>query len=681
MRMKNTILIFIMISVAWSCSKFSINSSTPNSATSGRTKDLVIPNSFNFATSGDISVGILVQNTSTTLSGVPVSIYLDYPGTTESPNLKARKIGTYLSQTDGKINVTLKLPASQDSLYLKTYYIGLESEAGFAITGSAANYKYGQGTSLKSAPLNNNLKDGILYSYMGQFDTRGNPTNYLVNPSDKISQGLLDSINVSLPEGKSLPASHPEYFTTSKSDIVIASKTDIWFTFVSEGTAYLNAVGFYTYNVATPPKSLSDIKTLTIIYPNVSFAGSGGGLISGEKVYLGNFAPGTAIGWFMAPNGWSRDANEGVSGSPTFFSNPALNPETSATKKQHTILFNNPLTGQLILGFEDRNRETQASDEDFNDAVFNITASTPKSISTLQTPLPNIGPLASTPKDSDGDGVADVFDQFPLDPLRAFTSYYPSQDQYTSILAEDLWPSLGDFDFNDMVVDDQFEYVTNAQSNVVEMFINLKVRAIGASFHSGFGIEFPFAPAVVSSVTLTDQSGTVSPVSLEAGQSKAVIIAFNDAFTLLPSMGGGTGVNVIHGVPVSTPKDIQFHILFTNPQPKASMGSAPNNPFVFVNGDRTKEIHMPTQTPTAKANPIFFGQGDDSSNPAAGRYYKSKTNLVWMIEVPVSFSYNIEKNDITKAYLHFADWAQSGGTLFPDWYMIKPTYQDNTLIY
>ena len=90
---------------------------------------------------------------------------------------------------------------------------------------------------------------------------------------------------------------------------------------------------------------------------------------------------------------------------------------------------------------------------------------------------------------------------------------------------------------------------------------------------------------------------------------------------------------------------------------------------------------MPTQTPTAKANPIFFGQGDDSSNPAAGRYYKSKTNLVWMIEVPVSFSYNIEKNDITKAYLHFADWAQSGGTLFPDWYMIKPTYQDNTLIY
>ena len=52
-----------------------------------------------------------------------------------------------------------------------------------------------------------------------------------------------------------------------------------------------------------------------------------------------------------------------------------------------------------------------------------------------------------------------------------------------------------------------------------------------------------------------------------------------------------------------------------------------------------------------------------------------------MMEVPVSFSYNIEKNDIIKAYLHFGDWATSGGSLFQDWYMKKTNYEDNTLIY
>ena len=37
--------------------------------------------------------------------------------------------------------------------------------------------------------------------------------------------------------------------------------------------------------------------------------------------------------------------------------------------------------------------------------------------------------------------------------------------------------------------------------------------------------------------------------------------------------------------------------------------------------------------------------------------------------------------DILKSYLHFGDWAQSGGTLFKDWYLDSPGYRDNTMIY
>ncbi|NEW84432.1 MAG: LruC domain-containing protein [Mariniphaga sp.] len=327
----------------------------------------------------------------------------------------------------------------------------------------------------------------------------------------------------------------------------------------------------------------------------------------------------------------------------------------------------------VLLGFEDLNREG-GSDNDFNDAIFYLTANPPSAIDVTSVPL------IDTPLDDDKDGVTNAFDEFPNDPKRAHTSYYPGKNQYNSLLIEDLWPSLGDFDFNDMVIDCNYEQVSNAQSNIVELFIKLKLRAIGASFKNGFGIQLPVTATAVSSVTLTDQSGAVKNNSLEAGQDKAVVIAFDDAFSLLPSTGG-MGVNVIPGNGWSEPKEIQFHILFTTPQTLVNLGSAPYNPFVYVNGDRSKEIHLSGTKPTSKASTTFFGLGDDTTNPTTSRYYKSKTNLIWMLEVPSSFQYAIEKNDLTKVYLKFGAWAESGGSLYTDWFMDKPGYQEGNLIY
>jgi LruC domain-containing protein len=327
------------------------------------------------------------------------------------------------------------------------------------------------------------------------------------------------------------------------------------------------------------------------------------------------------------------------------------------------------------VGFEDQSRNIATStDEDFNDAVFYLTANPKNSVDFSN--LPSI----DTPLDDDNDGVTNNFDEYPQDPKRAYTNYYPAKDQYNSLLVEDLWPSLGDFDFNDLVLDCQYKQVLNAQSNIVELFIKLKVRAIGASYKNGFGIQLPVAPSAVSSVTFTDQAGVEKTISLETGQDKAVVIAFDDAYSLLPSTGG-SGVNVISGNGWSEPKEIELHILFATAQSPTSLGTAPYNPFVTVNGDRTKEIHLAGSAPTSKANTTFFGQGDDTTNPAIARYYKSKNNLIWMLEVPSSFSYNIEKNDITKSYLKFGAWAESGGTLFKDWYIDLPGYRENSIIY
>ena len=76
----------------------------------------------------------------------------------------------------------------------------------------------------------------------------------------------------------------------------------------------------------------------------------------------------------------------------------------------------------------------------------------------------------------------------------------------------------------------------------------------------------------------------------------------------------------------------------------------------------------------------MFGTDDDNSNPATGRYYKSSNNLPWGINIVYKFKWMKEKQEITKGYLHFGDWAESGGTQYADWYKDIEGYRDNTFL-
>jgi len=81
------------------------------------------------------------------------------------------------------------------------------------------------------------------------------------------------------------------------------------------------------------------------------------------------------------------------------------------------------------------------------------------------------------------------------------------------------------------------------------------------------------------------------------------------------------------------------------------------------------------------ANTALFGTVDDSSNPASLRYYKTATNLPWAINIYEDYQYPVEKVSILSAFLHFAAWAQSGGTLYPDWYKDLSGYRDAKNVY
>lgn len=285
--------------------------------------------------------------------------------------------------------------------------------------------------------------------------------------------------------------------------------------------------------------------------------------------------------------------------------------------------------------------------------------------------------------DSDNDGVADENDLFPNDPARAGEIYYPGSNVYGTVAYEDLWPGLGDYDFNDLVLDYRIRYITDASNDVKDIEYSYSVRAIGGSLRNGFGFQLDVASNTVQSVTGTQNfMNTLSfnANGTEAGQAKAVIIAFDNAFKLFANTGTQT-VNTTPGETSYAQDTGDVVVTFINSQTVASLGSFPLNPFIYVGQDRGKEIHLSGQVPTDLVNASFFGNAEDDSDPGSGRYYVNENNLPWALTFAQSFNYPSEKTDIVQTYNYFVSWAQSAGTSSTNWYLDLPGYVVPTNVY
>ena len=227
----------------------------------------------------------------------------------------------------------------------------------------------------------------ITYKTLGTWNSQGVP-NYLMAQGDTISASLITKIKTSLPESVNLTTSNPGFLSpTNKTNLTLIDSAEVFVTFLYEGAGYLNTLGFYTYQKDAPPTSLNDIKNnMTIIFPNSSASGSGGGLNAGNKVKIGTFSKNTVIGWFCVSNGFSNGTVG--NGNWLLYSNQNLNPEADSTKRQHNVFLYDDASKKIILGFEDIRRDNGACDNDFNDIVFSVTASPITAIDL--TGLPNL---------------------------------------------------------------------------------------------------------------------------------------------------------------------------------------------------------------------------------------------------------------------------------------------------
>lgn len=508
---------------------------------------------------------------------------------------------------------------------------------------------------------------------MGDWNRQGVP-RYLESERDQLDNSLINDISVSLPEGRPVPTYSPEYLNGLDMNTVINDNADVWVTFVHEGAGYRNVLGYFSFDSENPPSSFDDIDSLNIVFPNVSFAGSGGGLYMGDKVYLGRFDAGTSIAWFLMPNAWNWRNRNINSVEDVKFSINDYNDFTTEQYNQHVILLEDEERELLLLSFEDISRP--GGDNDFNDAIFYVTANPYDAIET--------GNVVPTKKatDVDGDGLSGYDDEFPTDPERAYSSFWPAYNKHATILFEDQWPSVGDYDFNDLVADYRFTYIKSANGDVKELVIETILKAVGGLKKGSLLFNLGLDQTLVESVTgnrLEYDFIKVNENGTEAGLTEAVIPIFDNSRSILAPPAGFSVTNVFNDQPHVDEVKIITKVVFKDAVSESLINKY--DPFMVTEFNRGNEIHLPGQQPTSKANMELFGTLDDASNFDQGFTYKNIDGLPWALHVMESIKYPRENADFANAYVNFRNWAESSGVTHTDWFYQTTGNMNSVMFY
>lgn len=229
-------------------------------------------------------------------------------------------------------------------------------------------------------------------------------------------------------------------------------------------------------------------------------------------------------------------------------------------------------------------------------------------------------------------------------PIRTIT-HYPSENDWGTIAFEDLWPAMGDYDFNDLVASYHVTQYRSQDESTVAMEFLLRVDWVGAGYQNALAVALPIDRQRVIKVE-GSVSARLDETGLEPGIDQMVTFLFDD-----PGQLGGQPTRIV--------------VHFRTPLKDWELGTPPFDPFLVVDGDRGREVHLIGKPPTAKANQSMLGSEDDNGN------YATTSGLPWAILLPEAWDWPVEKASIQLGYLEFVGWAESGGAILKDWYRPK----------
>ncbi|MEL5893193.1 LruC domain-containing protein [Bacteroides sp. GD17] len=397
--------------------------------------------------------------------------------------------------------------------------------------------------------------------------------------------------------------------------------------FVNRDAEWDNTFGYYYYK--TDEAGKVDVKTIKkyIVFPNVELFSQAiweNILHSGDKVRLkfydqnGNssdeFPVGYTVGWFIYAQGFQFNQISGGDHSNDNMINTskliASNLNGSSVSDQRFITIKDQKSGNVIIGVED------GGNKSYCDLLFYVNA-TPES--SIENPDRPVIPDPDTPPVQED----------------------KTQSNKGTLAFEDIWPSGGDYDMNDVIVEYKRTVYYNTDNVVTKIEDIFRPTHDGADYINAFAYQIDVAQ--FGQVTLSSDESTV-----ESATSSIIVYANNKTSI-------GKEYTIIREFPNGgfDKKDIKDY-----------------NPYIIVNyaseNKQRTEVHLPKFKATSYADPSQIGTKDDAY------YIDRKGTYPFAIDLfdvtgfhAVTETYRI---DSEKEYPEFKMWTESKGTTNTDWY-------------
>lgn len=271
---------------------------------------------------------------------------------------------------------------------------------------------------------------------------------------------------------------------------------------------------------------------------------------------------------------------------------------------------------KVVIGFEDQTFRDD-NDDSYEDILFYVDADPIESIIDVDRPSIVIPPSEIT---------------------------YTTETTKGTLAFEDVWPSGGDYDMNDVVVEYESTITFNNRNKITKIVDTFTPIHDGADFTNAFGY------------VINGDLGTIN-----ASQSNFYNLEESNQIILFPNakeaVANKQKFTIVREFPTGIDK-IQYKRDY--------------NPFIVVNykqGLKNRvEVHLPKHKPTLWVDNSLIGTKDDA-------YYINKVgSYPFAIDLPIiNFTSVTEGSRIGTAnqYPNFAKWANSFGKEAIDWYLIK----------
>lgn len=623
-------------------------------------------NEFGFTTTAPVTLSVDYGD----MAGMPANVYFEVYDTCpveETETAYAKIAGVeplYAGYTDGqgRFEGTIELPAYIRKAYVLTpaFYARTLLEAtrsGDMLTASAES-----GAPANAAPASTRAKeyhstaverDGWK-TWLGSYDTTYGSIGYEYDGDLKVKNyGALLKAHASVFD---TTKKCPKEYRSSR-DLYLEKSAEVVITLLGSNTCWNSSMGYYYYKTGNKPKSLADANVV-MIFPNTQDGrwsnspwesrlyqgverGTAVQLIYYPEIADGSKAGATTvfpadyrIGFVLATNAWTNRLRAGDKKYRAATSDGlSVNNNGVAYQTPRTAVFRytDKKSGinSVLFSFEDH-----TNDENFSDVVFTMTSNPVDAV----TDIPSVDV-------NDGKKTANV--------LRGIYAF------------EDLWPSRGDYDMNDVMVKLDYTKTVGSKGIYEESYLFKTFNNLAGLEN---GLAFTLGGDAVSSeleFSILRPAGKDNP---SPEYESYAVEREGNVFLLTPNVKQDMGAT--------------YKITAKYASPIAEGKAAVVKPFIYrtTDDDLTpglrKEVHLPFEAPTAKADTKFFGTSDDKSDPASGRYYVRAESypfaffLSGATEVDLSKLLDPvnEKTPIDKLYPAYMGWASSNGADNADWY-------------